>query len=163
MILMENLSDLLSLHDDLDEMFFAHQSALLHFDFAAALSLLERYETALSTHIRDEEDVLMPIYKERASIIKGGGFQLFLDEHYKMSGFVKLLKEEIAKLVDEPEPEAKLIWILDRESFYKRLCGHHNKRETDFFFPELDRVTSGAEKAELLRGVTCAFSVSKAA
>lgn len=160
---MRNLSELLDLHNDLDAMFFAHQSALLHFEFTEAFRLLEHYENALLTHIRDEEDALMPVYKERAAEIKGGGFQLFLDEHYKMSKYVELLKDEIAILPNEPNPEAKLIWILDRESFYKRLCGHHDKRETEIFYPELDRVTTNAEKSELLSRVTRAFSVSNAA
>ena len=160
---MKNLSELLTLHNDLDEMFLAHQAALLHFEFDAALSLLEQYETALLTHIRDEEEVLLPVYKERAAVIKGGGFQLFLDEHYKMSKYLELLKDEVAILPNEPNTEAKLIWILDRESFYKRLCGHHDKRETDILYPELDRVTTAAEKSELLSRVTRSFSISKAA
>ena len=160
---MKNLSELLDLHNDLDAIFFAHQSALLHFEFDEALSLLEQYEAALLTHMRDEEEVLLPVYEERAEIVKGGKTQFFLDEHYKMREFVKLLKEEIIKLKDELEPEAKLIWILDRESFYKRLCGHHDKRETDILYPELDRVTTDAEKAELLNRVTRAFSISKTA
>lgn len=160
---MDNLSELLDLHGDLDEMFFAHQSALLHFEFDKALTLLERYETALVKHLQDEEDVLFPIYAERGEIVSGGKLQFFLDEHYKMREFVKLLKEEIVKLKDEPQPEAKLIFILDRESFFKRLCDHHDKRETDIMYPELDRVTTDAEKTELLNRVTRSFSATNAA
>ncbi|MEK7724889.1 MAG: hypothetical protein AAB336_11100 [Acidobacteriota bacterium] len=159
---MRNLSQLLNLHKDLDEMFFAHQSALLHFEFKAALSLLERYEYGLLTHIRDEEDVLLPVYSERAELVKGGKPQFFLDEHFKLKEFVKLLKKEITKLPEEPNLDSKLIWLLDRESFFKRLCSHHDKRETEILYPELDRITTEAEKTELLSRVTCAFSSSKA-
>lgn len=160
---MSNLSELLDLHNDLDEMFFAHQAALLHFNFDEAVTLLERYEDALTTHMQDEEDVLFPIYAERGEIPSGGKLQFFLDEHYKMREFVKLLKEEIVKLKDEAQPEAQLLFILDRESFYKRLCGHHDKRETDIMYPELDRITTDAEKTELLSRVTRSFSKSSAA
>lgn len=159
---MRNLSELLDLHKYLDEMFLAQQYTLLHFDFAEALSLLEQYETALLSHMKDEEEVLMPIYQERASVIKGGNAQLFLDEHAKMRGWVKLFKNEIARLAEEPKPEADLIQLLDRESFYKRLCSHHDKRETDILYPELDRITTDTEKVELLSRVTCSFSISKA-
>ena len=156
---MRNLSELLELHNDLDEIFFAHQCALLHFDFTAALSLLVRYETSLLTHMKDEEDVLLPIYSERASVIKGGNPQFFLDEHLKMRRFVELFKEQIAKLAAEPKPEAGLILLLDREAFYKRLCGHHDKREREILYPELDRMTSETEKLDLLNRVTCKASL----
>jgi iron-sulfur cluster repair protein YtfE (RIC family) len=160
---MKNLSELLDLHNELDAMFFAHQAALLYFEFEQALSLLKQYENALLTHMRDEEEVLFPVYEERAEIVKGGKIQFFLDEHYKMSKYVELLKDEIAILPNEPNTEAKLIWIFDRESFYKRLCDHHDKRETDILYPELDRVTTAAEKSELLSRVTRAFTISKTA
>lgn len=160
---MKKLSDLLVLHKDLDEIFFAHQAALLHFEFERASSLLEQYETALLIHIRDEEEFLLPLYEKRAEIIKGGKTQYFLDEHYKLKEFIKLLKVEIAKLPNERNPDATIIRILDRESFFKRLCGHHDKRETEILYSELDRVTTEAEKAKLLSRVTCSFAFSKAA
>lgn len=160
---MKTLSELLTLHADLDEMFYAHQAALLHFDFESALSQLERYEAALLMHMRDEEEVLLPVYQKRAGAIVGGGINLFLDEHKKMSEFIRLLKTEVAALAGEPHPEAKLIWILDRESFYKRLCGHHDKREREILYRELDRVTTEAEKSELLTRVTGSFARSEAA
>lgn len=143
-------------------MFFAQQRALLYFDFDAALSLLERYETGLLAHMRDEEEVLLPIYIQRAHVVKGGNPQLFLDEHEKMRGWVAFFKEQIARLAWEPHPESDLILLLDRQAFYKRLSSHHDKRETEILYPELDRVTSEMEKLELLNRVTCAFSLSSA-
>ncbi len=148
---MSQISELLDLHDDLDELFFRHQSALLHFDFDRSLMLLEAYEGALMAHMRDEEDILMPVYRERAEHIKGGGCQLFLDEHFKMAEFIKLLKVEIGLLRTNREPDAKLIFVLDNESFYKRLSSHHDKRERDIFYPEIDRITSETEKMDLLK------------
>jgi hypothetical protein len=40
---MKNLSDLSAFHNDLDEMFFSHRSALLNFEFDAASSLCGRH------------------------------------------------------------------------------------------------------------------------
>lgn len=160
---MKTFSDLLDLHRKIDEIFFAHQCSLLRFEFGAALSLLERYESALLRHMRDEEDLLLPLYAERAPTIKAGAPQIFLDDHVKMRGFVDLFKEQTAKLAAEPKPEAGLILLLDREAFYKRLCSHHDKREREILYPELDRMTSETEKLDLLNRLTCPFSLSKAA
>lgn len=158
---MKSLSELLNLHRDLDALFFAHQSALLRFEFDKALRLLERYESFLLRHIRDEEELLFPIYSERAEVIKGGRIELFLNEHYKMKELVKFFKEEISTLSSEPNPDAKVILLLDGQSFFKRLCGHHDKREAEFLYPALDRVTTDREKYDLLNRIACSFPVAE--
>ena len=154
---MKKLSELLDLHVALDGMFFEHQSALLRFEFEAALDCLDRYEACLLVHMQDEENVLLPVYAERAVIDRSGTVQMFRDEHAKMRAFIELFKRQIGKLASEPHPNAGLIMLLDREAFYKRLVSHHDKREREFLFPALDSVTSDAEKVELLGRVTCSF------
>lgn len=156
---MRNLSELLALHNDLEEMFFEHQKKLLRFEFDEALVLLERYEKALLKHIEDENEHLLPIYATRGTIVKGGAVQMFLDEHEKLQNHIQLFKNEIANLNTDENPERKLLWLLEREAFYKKLCDHHDIRETNFLYPELDRITTEAEKIELLNRVTCEFSV----
>lgn len=148
---MNAISDLLKFHDDLDVFFRRHQFSLLHFEFAEALKHLEEYERNLRAHMRDEEDILLPIYAERAEIPRGGGVKLFLDEHEKMLAHIVLFKEQTAKLAGEPQPEEGLILLLDRESFYKRLGAHHDHREHDYLYPILDQITTDAEKAEILQ------------
>ncbi|MDM7921439.1 MAG: hypothetical protein QUS14_03985 [Pyrinomonadaceae bacterium] len=147
---MKLISDLLKFHHDLDLYFQRHQFALLHFRFGEALEHLLVYERELRRHMRDEEDILMPIYAERAEIQRGGGIKLFLDEHEKMLAHIDLFKEQTIKLVDEESPEEGLILLLDRESFYKRLSSHHDHREHDYFFPALDKITTEAEKVSIL-------------
>ena len=160
---MKTFSELLDLHREIDEMFFAHQCALLRFEFEEALSLLERYESALLRHMRDEEDLLFPLYDKRCPVTRGGATKLFLDDHEKMRGFVHLFKEETGKLAANPQPESVLLMLLDREAFYKRLCSHHDKREREILYPALDEFTSEAEKIEMLAGVTRTFASSKTA
>jgi iron-sulfur cluster repair protein YtfE (RIC family) len=150
---MKSFSELLELHREIDEVFFAHQCSLLHFEFGAALSLLERYESALLRHMQDEEDLLLPLYAGRAAAIKAGAPQIFLDDHAKMRAFVDLFKEQTAKLAANARPESVLLMLLDREAFYKRLCSHHDKREREILYPALDELTSEAEKIELLARV----------
>lgn len=154
---MPNLSQLLDLHNDLDALFFEHQRKLLRYDFAGALDLLKRYETALVTHIEDENTHLLPIYAERGEQLKGGAVQMFYDEHEKLRAHVKQFADEIANLPNDPEQDKKLIWLLEREAFFKKLCDHHDIRETRFLYPELDRITTESEKIDLLSRVTCSF------
>lgn len=154
---MKKLSVLLDIHGELEEMFFEHQRRLIRFDFAGALRLLENYEAAISKHIDDENTHLLPIYAARGEKLKGAAVQMFYDEHEKIKAHLVLFREEIGNLLNDPEPDKKLIWLLEREAFFKKLCDHHDIRETRFLYPELDRVTTEAEKAELLGRVTESF------
>jgi hemerythrin-like domain-containing protein len=159
---MKLFTDLLGLHEELADMFLAQQYALLRFDFSGALSVLKAYETALLKHMADEESLLMPIYEQRAVSETGGSSQLFLKEHVKMRGWVTFFREQIGRLAEDPKPEADLILLLDRESFYKRLCSHHDRREALHLYPEMDRITTETEKVWLLERVTCTFSSPQA-
>lgn len=152
-----NLSELLRLHGDLEEMFLAHQIRLLRFDLPEALRLLEVYETALLTHITDEDTHLLPLYEARGNIQTGGAVRMFYDEHDKLKAHLVLFKDEIAKIESDPEPEKRLLWLLEREAFFKKLCDHHDIRETRFLYPELDRITTETEKLDLLNRMTCSF------
>jgi len=156
---MKNISELLDLHVDLDAMFLEHQRALLRFDLPRALKLLNRYEGCLFLHMRDEEEILLPIYEQRAVIERGGNAQLFLDEHEKMRGFLELFKDQIEILVREEDPDTRLLLLLDREAFYKRLCTHHDMREQQHLYRLLDMVLSDSEKEDLLERVTWSFEV----
>lgn len=160
---MRKLSELLDLHKDLEELFFQHQCKLLNRDFNGAFAILEQYEQALLKHIKDENENLLPIYAERGTIAKGGAVQMFLDEHEKLANHIVLFKEEVTKLPYETEQERKLLWLLEREAFFKKLCDHHDIRETNFLYPELDRITSEEEKIELLSRVTDKFHFAKTA
>jgi iron-sulfur cluster repair protein YtfE (RIC family) len=151
---MKLISDILKFHDDLDGYFRQHQIALLHFEFGAALDRLLEYEKNLRMHMRDEEEILLPIYAERAEIPRSGGVKLFLDEHEKMLAHVELFKEQTKKLISEDSPDDGLILLLDRESFYKRLTSHHDNREHDILFPMLDQITTDEEKADILNRIS---------
>jgi hemerythrin-like domain-containing protein len=144
------ISDLLKFHDDLDVYFRKHQVALLHFDFGRALEHLLEYERNLRAHMGDEEEILLPIYAERAEIPRAGGVKLFLDEHEKLLAHLALFRAQTEKLAEMEHPEDGLILLLDRESFYKRLGSHHDHREHDILYPILDQITTDEEKADIL-------------
>ena len=113
--------------------------------------------------MKDEEEVLMPIYSKRRDAVVGGDPKLFLDEHNKMRRFVELFKKKTAELAVEKTPEPEVIILLDREAFYKRLCSHHDIRERNMLYPELDRVTSESEKQDFLGKVARVLPNARAA
>jgi hemerythrin-like domain-containing protein len=140
----------MKVHRLIDDMFFEHQRALLHFEFEKALTSLEVYESTLIRHMQDEEEVLRPVYAELASLPGAGAAKLFFDDHEKMRGYVESFKEKTARLASEPDIDRALLQLLDREAFYLRLCGHHDKRETEFLYPILEDSLSETEKEMLL-------------
>lgn len=146
---MTALSVLLDLHHGLDAKFAEHQHALVRSEFDLALELLRRFESDLVAHMSDEEDILIPIYAERAEIESGGAVALFLNDHRKMLEWIKVFTEATKALKTEDRREPLLIQLLDRESFFKKLCTHHDIRETKFLYPELDRVTTDSERADI--------------
>lgn len=147
---MPSFSDLLSVHREMDNTFRQHQYALLHFDFDRAAQVLGSYRERLFEHMRFEEDVLFPIYEERATIDPTGGRDLLQMEHDKMRGWVELFVKETGELKSEGDPDGKVLDLLEREWFYLKLCSHHDTREKRFLFPSLDAVTTPQERAELL-------------
>ena len=69
---MTSFNKLLELHRQLDEVFFEHQRALLRLDLERASLLLQEYEAGLLAHIRDEEELRLPLYRERVRAPVGG-------------------------------------------------------------------------------------------
>lgn len=147
---MTYIKDLKRVHDLIDEMFFDHQKALLHFEFVKALMLLETYEAVLLRHMQDEELTLLPVYAERAVVSGAGSPKLFFDDHAKMRSYVEVFKQKTSELQGEPDVDRPLLQLLDREAFYLRLCSHHDKRETEFLYPILEKLLSEDEKRSIM-------------
>jgi len=151
---MTYITDLKRVHHLIDEMFFDHQRALLHFEFENALSLLEIYQSTLNRHMQDEELILLPVYSVRAAFPRAGAPKFFFDDHKKMRSFVELFLEKTNDIKRQPNIDKALLLLLDREAFYLRLCAHHDKRETDFLYPTLDVVLSDLEQHDLLERIS---------
>ncbi|MBK6750283.1 MAG: hypothetical protein KA956_01210 [Pyrinomonadaceae bacterium] len=147
---MASISSLIKVHKVIDDLFFEHQKALLHFDFDKALHLLEAHRSTLLSHMGDEEEILLPAYAERGEFPDAGAPKLYFDDHEKMRSFIDLFAETTARLASEPEIERTLLQLLDREAFYLRLCSHHDRRETDYLYPILESVLSEPDKVGLL-------------
>lgn len=140
----------LKVHEHLSELFLQHQEALVKLDVETALDRLEVYRKELSAHMYVEEHLLLPVY-ERAGVIPGGPPEFFIGEHERMSRFLDRFGNAIEELrYDRTDLLRKVIAVLDEEAAYKSLVEHHDQRERNLFFPALDRVTTEAERSELI-------------
>jgi hypothetical protein len=148
---MKSFSDLLMLHQVLDELFFEHQRALIRGDLEVALAKLAAYESELLDHIWDEEEVLIPIYASRAEAPVGGSAEIFMNEHRKIREYLALFKAEFVKLSAADDLERAVIFLLDSQVIYKRLLVHHDTRERKFLYPLLDQITTEEEKLFLFQ------------
>lgn len=145
---MKSFSDLLELHRRLDALFLDHQRVLMRLDLDQAESLLGDYEAKLFAHIRDEEELMLPLYRERVSAPVGGAAEIFLGEHEKLRQFVVLFGEQIAKIRTMNDQERGALFLIDSQHLFKRLLVHHDTRERKMLYPLLDQVTTEAERVD---------------
>lgn len=145
----DNFTQLIEVHGRLEALFAEHQRALLRLDTELAFALLEDYERELLAHMRDEEELLLPLYGARAQPPLGGSVEIFLNEHRKMREYLILFKAEIPKLRAVPDLESAVIWLLDSQTTFKRLHVHHDTRERKMLYPLLDEVTTEQERRAL--------------
>jgi hemerythrin-like domain-containing protein len=140
----------LEIHKVLRELFLQHQEALLDLDIGRAKERLKEFERRLLLHIQEEEELLLPVY-ERAGTIPGGSPALFTGEHKRMKEFLEDFKRMLFSLEQSRDGLKRgVLWLLDRQATFKNLMEHHNLREANIFYPALDRVTSEAERREIL-------------
>ena len=141
---------LLDIHKVLKELFLQHQESLLDGDLTRGAERLEEFERNLLRHIRDEEDLLLPVYV-RAGAITGGPPVLFTGEHKRMQELLAGFKQTLSSLAQTPDGRKRgILWLLDRQATFKNLMEHHDLREANILYPALDRVTSEAERREIL-------------
>lgn len=152
-------------HQWLDELFLAHQTALLSLNLGEARQYLNLYESNLLLHIKDEDELLIPLYGARASDISGGAVEFFEGEHKKIRRFLGEFNEILERLRNLKKLPLKhaIIQLLDREGMYKGLLAHHHAREHNVLYPWLDWLTSEAEREKLLEQCSSLRAYNEAA
>jgi regulator of cell morphogenesis and NO signaling len=159
----KSFSDFLMVHGQLDELFLEHQRVLLRLDLKTAAAALEAYTIELFAHMRDEEDVMIPLYRERAAAPVGGAAEIFLGEHDKMRQYLVLFKLELAKLTDADDLERGVLFLLDSQHLFKRLLVHHDTRERKMLYPLLDQITTEQERESLFARLNSLPTITTAA
>lgn len=150
----QTLADLNHIHRQLDDLFHQHQVAILNKDFPLAAGLLAKFEKSLFWHMREEEEILMPLYREGAAHIQGGDPDIFIGEHKKISEWINRLKVRLPRASTTTPDFKAVLALLDDEAQFKKYMEHHTLREDRVFYPELDRVVGDKNKPPLLRLLT---------
>jgi hemerythrin-like domain-containing protein len=144
-----SLFQLLDIHKELDDLFLLHQRGLLRGDPISAAQRLDEYAESLLRHIHDEEEIIIPLYRERVEPDIGGAPEIFFNEHHKLRTYVELFKAEMPALRESSDIERDTLWLLDSQNTFKRLLVHHDVREKRFLYPRLDEVTTPAERVDI--------------
>lgn len=149
--------DLECIHEHLQEIFLAHQEALILQDVTIAEELLDDYKSQIHAHIRYEEQKLLPIYESRRDqriSIRASGARIYTLEHKKILTMLDDIKARLFELVSHDccriAPQ-KIIAIFDQESVFKHLVEHHDMREHEILYPSLDQLTSPKERLKLMK------------
>lgn len=142
------------IHRELEDLFTRHQMALLRADYGAARNLLEAYEEGLFTHMKEEEEILVPLYQSRTAHLRGGDAEIFTLEHKKIVEWLNRLKMRLHRIVPSVPDLKAVIALLDDESQFKKFIEHHSLREDRIFYPEIEKVVDEKEKTHLLRLLT---------
>ncbi len=147
---------LMDVHEAQEVLFHQHQCCLVDREVDQALLLLKQYRAMILQHMRDEEELLLPIY-ERGPIKAGGQGNYFVQEHRKLLEFLDRIKDSM-DLLREAEGTAwyrALFKVLDLETTFKNIGEHHEAREEKFLFPGLDALLVGEARAEVLARCKC--------
>jgi iron-sulfur cluster repair protein YtfE (RIC family) len=144
----KTISDLDGFHRWMDQLFEAHQIALMKNEPQQAVTILSRLTERMSIHVRDEEELLLPLYEQKINPVPAGGAaEFYRREHEQIMGFLKRFHEHQPAGRDE----ISLVHYFDMCTMYKDLIEHHHARERTFLYRLLDRKLTAAEKKHILK------------
>lgn len=145
---------LLDLHQDFAQALLAHQEALVRGDLADALVRARALEAELVGHIRLENEVLLPVLERGGGWSRIGAPDFYRDEHEKiLAGVAELVAETRALDPADPALHRRIALLIGREQRFRSLLEHHDDRERRALYPDLLRLTTPDERADLLRGL----------
>jgi hemerythrin-like domain-containing protein len=141
----------MDVHADLYEALAVHRDYVVGLEFARALEALERFERDLRHHMTHEEQHVLPLYEARVGHVTGGDPQFFHLEHKNILRNLETAKEELRRLVADPKSGRRQAHeFLEHEGMLLHLLRHHDARERNILYPELDKVLSPEEREALL-------------
>lgn len=140
---------LMAVHQQLDDVFYRHQCALLDRDAHQASRWLAEYSAGLLTHIDEEERYILPRYEQHGGDATDAPLRLFLGEHQNLRRFLVEFADRLRGWTQAAGDRA-LLDLLDRQATFKNLLLHHDLRERNMLYPHLSRCLSAAEQQQLL-------------
>jgi hemerythrin-like domain-containing protein len=131
------------------ELFIAHQVLIMRGHIADALHLLKKFQELQIQHIRDEEELLIPLYQKHISPLPpGGAIEFYLREHRQIE---RLIDRLFVRLNSWTGPsDVKLVEQFDLCFRFKDLIDHHDARERVFMYRLLDQKLSAAKQRDIM-------------
>lgn len=149
-------------HRELNALFRRHQEAVVLLEGAVMLRTLREFGAVLDSHMRAEDEVLLPLYEKAGGSVEGGRTEQFAAEHRKIAADLARIDGRVEQLADQTSiAPAEVIDLLDEECRFKHLMDHHERREEKFLFPRLDALLSPHAHAEALAAYFAALSHSR--
>lgn len=145
-----SFADLDRMHQDLDDLFLAHQEQIIAGDFARAAELLDRFGERLLLHMRQEEEELLPLFAQRQPPRETTGTppaSVYLAEHRKIRELLGKIRHEFRSLLRPQPPPLHVVAMIERQSLLKRVIEHHRERECCELYARLEELTTPAERA----------------
>lgn len=112
-------------------------------DVSRAKELLAQFISGLHRHLRWEESILFPLFEQKSS--QTGLTRTLLAEHQEIRERLEALSEKVEQTDADGGYEEKML---------VEELGGHNAREEYAFYPELDRLLSQVEKAQVFEAMT---------
>lgn len=140
---------LLRVHREIDEIFLQHQEALVALDIPLARQLFERHVSALLEHMRDEDEILIPLYIKAGAAPRGPA-ELFSGEHKRIRKLLRRFDAMLHDLAQSPSRRG-VVELITAQALYKGLMEHHDLREREQLYAVLDHAFPDEnERASLL-------------
>lgn len=136
-------------HDDLDDLFAAHQEQIIAQDFRLAAQLLDHYRDRLLLHVRQEDEHLLPLYSQRRAPRTRSGLpavEIYRAEHGRIRALIDKLCHEFRFLLRPQPSRLQVVAMIERESRLKRVLEHHTERERTELYVELNELTTAEER-----------------
>lgn len=147
-----SLQPLMDVHEDLHELWDGHRDLVVLRRFADALRVLDAFGRALRLHMRDEERRVFPLYEQRVVPVPGGDPQFFRLEHRNLLRNLALLRRRLRALaLTRSRDVRRAHQFLQSESLFLQILEHHDRRERNILYPQLEKNLSRQEATDLLR------------
>ena len=147
------IPDLNIFHDYMFDLFVAHQILIMRGEISAAVTMLEQFRELQIRHIRDEEELLLPLYQKYINPVPPGGMvDFYLREHRQIQKFLGSLLVHLHRW--ENQNDKYLVDQFDRCFRFKDLIDHHDARERVFLYRLLDQKVSAGEQGKIMDKIT---------
>lgn len=130
-------------HDRLDELFKTFQQ-LKRSDFAKAKDAFKEFKVGLQRHIVWEEDLLFPLWEEKAGMSEVGPTFVMRNEHRQIGQQLEAIHDKVTEQNPETDQE---------EQALLNLLEAHNMKEERVLYPSIDQVTSVEERETVFQNI----------